>query len=207
MASRRALFEVHAAQGSIRRSIFSALCGLVLAGATPSASMAAEGDGSSPLSPEVLTGQHDVELVVGDAAADRIDALFLEYDPEYLEEFAARKRRFNALGERLFARAASGQDTRCSRQIFLEAKWLLGYTAWWSRLDARLDDLEASFAVADQSFAAEPSPEDGFYGRCATQMFIRIEDTLVNYFELAGRGRADRRSSASRWRRCVIQRR
>ena len=136
--------------------------------------MAAEGGGSAPFSPEVLSGQHDVELVVGDAAADRIDALFLKYNPEYLEEFATRKRRFHALGERLFARAASGRDTRCSRQIFWEAKWLLGYTAWWSRLDARLEDLEASFAVEDQSFAAEPSPEDGFYGRCATEMFIKI---------------------------------
>lgn len=150
--------------------------------------MAAQREESSPFTPKVMSGPHEVELVVGDAAADRIDALFLEYDPAYPENFAARERRFNALAERLFARAARGQDNQCSGQIFLEAKWLLGYTAWWSRLDARLDELEASFAVADQSFAAEPSPGDGFYGRCATEMFIRVEDTLVNYFELAEHG-------------------
>jgi hypothetical protein len=188
MASRRALFEVRAAQGSTRRSMFWALFGLVLAGATPSASIAAEGVGSSPISPEVPSGQHDVELVVGDAAAGRIDTLFLEYDPGYREQFAAREQRFDALAKQLFARAEHGHDTQCSNQIFLEAKWLLNYTAWWSRIDASLDELVASFAVADQSFAAEPLPGDGWYARCATEMFIRLETTLVNYFELAADG-------------------
>ena len=136
----------------------------------------------------MLSGRHDIELVVGDAAADRIDALFLEYDPDYLAEFAARERRFNALGERLFGDEANGRDRPCSRQIFLEAKWLLGYTAWWSRLDASLDDLAASFAVPDQSFAFEPLASDGWYAPCAAEMFIRIEATLVNYFELAADG-------------------
>jgi hypothetical protein len=161
---------------------------VVLGGSTFLASAAAESHQSSPPSPNVLSGQHGPELVIGDASVDRIDSLFLEYDPSYLEQFAARLRRFDALAERLFARAEDGHDTRCSGQIFLEAKWLLNYTARWSRIDARLDDLEASFAVADQSFAGGPSPRDGFYGRCATEMFIRIETTLVHYFELALRG-------------------
>jgi hypothetical protein len=187
MASRQALFGVRAAWAT-GQIAFGVVLGFVLAGAPPSLSIAAQPHGSSPLTPKVMAAPNEVELEIGDAAVDRIDALFLRYDPEYPENFAARERRFDALAERLFARAASGQDTRCSRQIFLEAKWLLGYTAWWPRLDARLDELEASFAVADQSFAADPSPEDGFYGRCATEMFIRFEDTLVNYFEMAGRG-------------------
>jgi hypothetical protein len=185
MAVRRALFDVRGVRVSTARMAFGAVLALVLAGA-PSAVTA--GNGSAPLTPQVASGLHEVELVVGDAAVDRIDALFLKYDPAYPEDFAAREHRFDALAERLFARTARGQDNRCSQQIFLEAKWLLGYTAWWPRLDARLDELEASFEVADQSFAAEPSPDDGFYGRCATELFIRFEDTLVNYFELAARG-------------------
>ena len=112
MASRRALFEVSNARGSTTRSMFCAVFGLVLAAATPCASMAAEGGGSSPLAPEVIPGQLEIELVVGDAAAGRIDALFLEYDPGYLEQFATRERRFDALAEQLFARAAHGHDTQ-----------------------------------------------------------------------------------------------
>ena len=159
----------------------------ILVGATSSGA-ASDGLSGSPPLPDILASHKEVpELVVGDAAVDRIAALFVKYDPDYREKIEARRKRFEALGQRLFARAEAGEDTHCSQQIFLEAKWLLGYTAWWPRIDARLDDLEASFAVSDQSFAAEPSPEDGFYARCADEMFIRIEDTLVNYFLMAER--------------------
>jgi hypothetical protein len=136
----------------------------------------------------VLPDHGEAELVIGDAAADRIDALFIEFDPHYEVKFAARKRRFDQLASQLFTRTATGHETRCSNQIFLEVKWLLNYTAWWSRIDARLDELEASFAIAHQGHAAEPSEQDGFYGRCATEKFIKIEATLVNYFDLAARG-------------------
>jgi hypothetical protein len=160
----------------------------MFAGATPATSAWKDVQGSSDL-PKVLGPHRElVDLVVGDDALDLIDALFLDYDPGYLDKIATRERRFNALAERLFARAADGRDVRCSQQIFLEAKWLVNYTAWWSRIDARLDDLEASFAKGDQSFAVEPSPGDGFYGRCTAEKFIRIEYTLLHYFDMAGRG-------------------
>jgi hypothetical protein len=160
----------------------------VFAGATAAASASRDVQGSADL-PQLL-GQHQesAELIVGDDALDLIAALFLEYDPGYPDKIAERERRLNALAESLFARDGEGRDTRCSQQIFLEAKWLVNYTAWWSRIDVRLDDLEASFAKADQSFAAEPSPGDGFYGRCATEKFIKIEYTLLHYFDMAGRG-------------------
>lgn len=137
--------------------------------------------------PIVLPEQHAAELVVGDAAEAMIDALFLKYDPGYLEKLEARERRLDALAEQLFARDAAGQDTACSTQIFLEAKWLVGYTAWWERIDRRLHDLEASFDQDDQRFAKAPSPKDGFYGRCAEEKFIRLEATLVHYFDMASR--------------------
>lgn len=60
--------------------------------------------------------------------------------------------------------------------------------------------------MADQSFAAEPSPADGFYGRCADETFVRIEDTLANYSSWPGAASC-RQSSASRWRDCAIRRR
>jgi hypothetical protein len=160
----------------------------VFAGATPAASASRHVQGSADL-PQLL-GQHRelAELVVGDDALNLIAALFLEYDPGYLDKIAKRGRRLDTLAERLFARDGEGRDTRCSQQIFLEAKWLVNYTAWWSRIDARLDDLEASFAKPDQSFAAEPSLGDGFYGPCAKEKFIKIEYTLLHYFDMVGRG-------------------
>jgi hypothetical protein len=126
--------------------------------------------------------------VVGDAAIELIHGQFLEYDPDYLEQIAERERRLDALGERLFALAEAGRDTECSRQIFIEAKWLVGYTAWWPRIDRRFEELEATFALEDQSFAEEPALKDGFYAICADERFIRIEDTLVHYFDMAASG-------------------
>ncbi len=126
--------------------------------------------------------------LVGDAARQRIDALLAGYDPDYAFEHAAREARLDRLGSELFERSIAGVDTRCSQQIFVEAKWLVGYTAWWPRIDARLDELENSFSITDQSFAAEPYYEDGFYGRCAREPFIRLEATIEEYFVLADRG-------------------
>lgn len=171
-----------------RRIASSVLLSFAVAGSASPAFAAGESPAPADDASVLLPSGQVAETVVGEAALDLIHNLFIEYDPDYLANIAIREQRLDALAERLFARTAGGFDTRCSRQIFLEAKWLVGYTAWWSRIDARLDDLEASFDQVDQSFAAEPSPEDGFYGRCAETMFIRIEDTLVNYFDLAGDG-------------------
>ena len=117
-----------------RRLALLAFVGAFLS-ATPSGS--APGDSRSPSRPAEALSPYGTaaELVVGDAAVDLIDALFVKYDPDYLDKITARRRRFDALAERLFARAEAGHDTQCSRQIFLEAKWLLSYTAWWSRID------------------------------------------------------------------------
>lgn len=128
------------------------------------------------------------ETIVGDAARARIDALLTRYDPNYPQEHPRREARLDRLGTELFERTLAGIDTRCSRQIFVEAKWLVGYTAWWPRIDARLDELANSFDIADQSFAAEPYYRDGFYGRCALADFIRLEATIEQYFVFADRG-------------------
>jgi hypothetical protein len=101
----------------------------VLVGGTSSGAASDELSLPPPL-PGVLTSHKEIpELVVGDAAADRIAALFVKYDPDYREKIEARRRRFEALGQRLFARAEAYEDTRCPQEIFLEAKWLVGYTA------------------------------------------------------------------------------
>ncbi len=128
------------------------------------------------------------ERIVGDQAMGRIERLFVEYDPEFKAKHAEREARFDELGVELFERTIAGHDTHCSRQIFVEAKWLVGYTAWWPRIDARLDELEGSFEIEDQSFAAEPDYRDGFYGRCAYADFIRLEATVEEYLVMADTG-------------------
>ena len=76
-----------------------------------------------------LPTHKDVELVFGDAAIGRIEAKFIDYDPSFLSQRERRRERFDALGRLLFAQEIAGEDLTCSRQLFVEAKWLLGYTA------------------------------------------------------------------------------
>lgn len=140
----------------------------------------------------VLPDHAGVELVFGDAAVARIEAKFAGFDPDYRAERSVRRARFDALGARLFAREVAGEDLSCSRQLFVEAKWLLGYTAWWERLDRTLDALDASFALPDQAFAREALPLDGLFGLCNRERFIRIEATLEAYFVLADKGELPR---------------
>ncbi|MFW5680308.1 MAG: hypothetical protein ACOC3D_08570 [Pseudomonadota bacterium] len=135
-----------------------------------------------------LPDHRGVELVFGDLALERIDAAFERFDPDHRQERAARRARFDALGHQLFARERAGADLACSRQIFVEAKWLIGYTAWWERIDRRLAELELSLDEPDQAFARDPVPADGLYGVCAEERFVRIETTLEAYFQLADEG-------------------
>lgn len=143
-----------------------------------------------PTAPQArgLPSHEEVDLVFGDAAIALIEAEFIDHEPTYLSQREPRRQRFDGLGERLFAREIAGEDLSCSRQLFVEAKWLLGYTAWWDRLDQTLDALEASFALPDQAFATEALPLDGLYGLCNREYFIRVEATLEAYFVLADKG-------------------
>jgi hypothetical protein len=48
---------------------------------------------------------------------------------------------FTAFDLRYQRQAAHGQATPCSRQIFLEARWLTFYSAQWDQIGRRLRDL------------------------------------------------------------------
>ena len=167
--------------------------------------------GAFGLAVVVLTGaaahalpNHDgVELVFGEAARARIDEAFRRYDVDHERHRAERRARFDEQGQILFAREVSGEELPCSRQIFIEAKWLVGYTAWWDQADATLHALERSFEEPDQEFAKHAALSDGLYGVCATETFIRIEDTLETYFVLADQGKQPEvlRRDTARWAR------
>ncbi len=129
----------------------------------------------------------ETELVFGSDAVEFVDSMLIAYDPAYPQNHAARVVRLDSLAHTLFDREAAGEDLDCSRQLFVEAKWLVKYTAWWSKIDARLDELEGSFAIEDQSFADDMSPIDQLWGRCNQAEFIKLEATLEELFVLADR--------------------
>ncbi|MCG8543762.1 MAG: hypothetical protein MJE12_06080 [Alphaproteobacteria bacterium] len=113
---------------------------------------------------------------------------FARYDPNYEKNKAARQEMLADMARRLFAFEAQGRNMACARQIFVEAKWLVGYTADWRRVDRRLKDLAKSLLQPDQAFAAAQSRTDGSWGACYEAWFMKVEATVDALGRLADRG-------------------
>src|ERR687898_1945671 len=87
---------------------------------------------------------------------------FIRFDPHYVAHRQRFGERLDLLAGRLAALQADGNEMECSNQIYLEAKWFYHYTAYWDRLERRLDDFAKSLEQPDQVFATRQSPETPF---------------------------------------------
>lgn len=123
---------------------------------------------------------------------DLITEQFIEYDPDYLANY----HKYGAILERLSGQLAEleaqGHQLHCSKQIFLEAKWLHRYTAHWDDLADKLERLETSFDDRDQAFATEQLPTTGFWGACYDAPFMRLAATVDRLSSLFSEGKAPR---------------
>jgi hypothetical protein len=124
----------------------------------------------------------------GTAAEDLLVHQFSRHDPNYVRRRAAFEERLDDNAKRIAQLEAGGRALPCTRQIFEEVGWLLHFTAYWQRVERRLADLEASYAVADQAFATRQSPDDGAWGACYEATFLKADATLAGLEVLAARG-------------------
>ena len=115
---------------------------------------------------------------------------FARFDLHYAEHREESRRRLDSLGRQLAERQATGNEMECSNEIYLEAKWLYGYTAYWDSLNRRLDDLAKSLDQPDQEFATRQSPETGLWGACYERPFLKLEATTLALIQLEAMGRA-----------------
>lgn len=123
---------------------------------------------------------------------DLIRRQFEIYDPEYQRHFEYYGKRLEAMSRAMAEAEAGGRNLYCTQQLFLEAKWLHGYTAHWDRLEDKLTRIEQSLNELDQSFAANQSPVDGFWGSCYEEHFMRLAATVEGLASLAARGEQPR---------------
>jgi hypothetical protein len=101
---------------------------------------------------------------------------FISYNPRYTELRTERIRRAVELGKRVFQMEAKGQKISCAHQILTETKWLLGDTAYFQRIDQRLDALENVLDHPDlEDSATRQDPGDGSWGRCYTEWFFKLD--------------------------------
>jgi hypothetical protein len=123
---------------------------------------------------------------------DLIRRQFQIYDPEYQTHREYYEERLKAMSQAIAQAEANGRNLHCSQQMYLEAKWLLLYTAHWDRLEDKLKRIQQSLDDHDQSFAAEQSPVDGLWGICYEEWFMRLGATVSGLEGLAARGEQPR---------------
>lgn len=117
---------------------------------------------------------------------------FAHYDPNYVVARARYADRLKPLTARLVALQEQGKGMACSEQILIEARWLLEHTTDWARLDAQLGRLAQSLQSTDQAFATGQSPQDGAWGLCYEEWFLKLDATIDALNDLADRGEAPR---------------
>ncbi|SPE56509.1 exported hypothetical protein [Verrucomicrobia bacterium] len=113
---------------------------------------------------------------------------FLAFDPQYLEKRRQYTGELRELQLELARQTAAGRATPCSRQIFLEARWL-SYSAQWQRIERRLHDLREMLArPADPADARDQVEVDGSYDHCSEAWFLKLDSTLEELEDRASRG-------------------
>jgi len=73
---------------------------------------------------------------------------FIAFDSQYRHKHAKYADELRELQLELARQSANGRVTPCSRQIFLEARWLAFYSAQWERTERRLRELRELLARA-----------------------------------------------------------
>lgn len=105
---------------------------------------------------------------------------FEQYNPRYKRLRDERIQRAFVLGKKVFDEEKNGNDVACAHQILLEIRWLLGYTADFTRIDRRLDDLERVLNQPQlESLARRQDPVDGSWGHCYTEWFFKLDATYT----------------------------
>jgi len=106
-------------------------------------------------------------------------AEFIEFDPLYKTKHARYVSELEDLQRDLAQQSAKGRVTPCSRQLFLEARWLVFYSAHWDQMEERLGALREMLArPADPSDAREQVAEDGSFDHCSHAWFLKLDSTI-----------------------------
>ncbi|MEO1866548.1 MAG: hypothetical protein ABGX98_12425 [Pseudomonadota bacterium] len=103
-----------------------------------------------------------------------------------IEEFGAT---YEEARNQLLTRNKKGEDLPCSSQILEEISWLMLYTARRNDLSKRFGDLEESLKIADQRFAFKQSEQDGAWGICHEEWFLKLDASVDPLKELAASGK------------------
>src|SRR5438309_11991690 len=114
---------------------------------------------------------------------------FIKFDLEYPQKHRLYAQQLRELQVELARQAAKGRATPCSRQIFLEARWLVFYSAHSDRIQRRLAALrELLSRPSDPPEARDQLETDGSYDHCSEAWFLKLDSTIEEVENRGERG-------------------
>ena len=114
---------------------------------------------------------------------------FIKFDADYLQKHATYAAQLSQLQLELARQTSKGRPTPCSRQIFLEARWLVFYSAHWDEIERRLADLRETLGQpSDPPSAREQIEADGSYDHCSHTWFLKVDSTIEEVENRGERG-------------------
>jgi hypothetical protein len=102
---------------------------------------------------------------------------FIAFDADYREKKRKYDHEWDALKAELIAQERKGRKTHCARQISSEAKWLVHETARFDLAAERLARLRAVLHADKDPHTAEQVEEDGSFGCCTNEWFLKLDNT------------------------------
>jgi hypothetical protein len=114
---------------------------------------------------------------------------FIKFDPDYLKKHAKYAKQLRELQLELARQAEKGRPIPCSRQIFLEARWLVFYSARWDQIERRLGELREMLSrPSDPPGTREQIETDGSYDHCSETWFLKLDSTIEEVEDRGERG-------------------
>jgi hypothetical protein len=114
---------------------------------------------------------------------------FIKFDPDYLRKHARYAAQLRELQLELARQTSQGRATPCSRQIFLEARSLVYYSAHSDEIERRLADLREMLGrPSDPPDAREQIEADGSYDHCSHAWFLKLDSTIEEVEDRGERG-------------------
>ncbi|HEX5243039.1 MAG TPA: hypothetical protein VFW23_07205 [Tepidisphaeraceae bacterium] len=115
---------------------------------------------------------------------------FLAFDPHYREGHDRFSKELDALQADMIRQQRAGRKTFCSRQVFLECRWLVYYTDDQPRTRQRLDDLRKILALKSDPHDREQDKTDGSFAPCCNAWWLRMDMTCDELITMSFRWRS-----------------
>lgn len=110
---------------------------------------------------------------------------FIAYNPEYRQLKRQHRGQLNALQAEMISEQKRGRKTHCARQVFLEAKWYLHYTAHFDKTAERIETLRTMLKQPKDPHDGWQLESDGSFGCCSTLWFKKLDVTTDKLITMA----------------------